>query len=72
MTRHRQIHQIRISQIDLRNAASPLHHDGVITCCQTIEGLTDFFSKINIPSTLSAPVVIRMLIAHWFAIQYHL
>ena len=72
MTRHWQIHQVSISQINLRDTASPFHHNGVITCSQTIEGSTDLFPEVNISSALFAPIIIRMFVAHRFAIQYHL
>ncbi len=46
MTGHRHIHQIAVLQVYLRNTASTLHHNGVITRCQTVESVTNFLPII--------------------------
>ena len=48
MSRHRHIYQVAILQIDLRNTARTLHHDGIIARSQTIEGYTDLSTVIHV------------------------
>ena len=48
MTRHREVHEVGIPEIDLRDAACPFHHDGVIARGQTVEGCADLLSEIDV------------------------
>ncbi len=78
VTGHRHIYQIAVLQVYLRNTASALHHNGVITCCQTVKSIANLLAVIGgqrgRPSlhTTCAPVVVGILVADGFAVQDHL
>ena len=44
MARHRQVHEVGVSQVDLRDAACALHHNRVVAGSETVEGSADFLS----------------------------
>ena len=45
MARHRQVHQIMVAQVEFRDAARTLHHDGMIAGGQAVEGRADLLTK---------------------------
>ena len=70
MTRHGQIYQIRILQVDFRDAARSFHHHRIVTGCQAVECLVHFPAQL-IPS-LCPEIGIRTPVAYGLAVQYHL
>ena len=71
MARHRQVHEVGIPEVDLRDTACSFHHNGIIAGSQTIESLTHLTPEINI-RTPTTPVVIGTLTANGFAVEHHL
>ena len=78
MTGHRHVHQVAVFQIDLRDATSALHHDGIIARGQTVEGRAYFLAVIYIQTivlfpcllvSLSSPIIIRIFVADGFAVE---
>ena len=68
MTGHGQVHQVGVPQVDLRNAASSLHHDGIVTCCQALKGIAHLTAVIDVRRA-SSPVIIGILVADGLAVQ---
>ena len=48
VSRHRHIDQVRIPQVDLRDAPCPFHHNGMVTGGQTVESLTHLCAEVDI------------------------
>ena len=71
MTCHWQVHEVGIPEVNLRDTASPLHHDGIIAGSQTIEGLTNLPPEIYVGGT-TTPVIIGTLTADGLTIEHHL
>ena len=70
MTRHGQIHQISIFQVEFRNAAGPLHHNRIVTSSQPVESLIDFPTQLLTP--FGTEIFIRTPVADGFSVQHHL
>ena len=71
MAGHRHVYQVGVAQIDFRDAARPLHHDGIELRRQTVVGRTDLCTKVNIRDA-SAPIIIRIAVTDRLAVQHHL
>ena len=48
MTRHRQVHQVGVAQVDLGDASSSLHHDGIKPLGQTVEGPAYLSTEVDV------------------------
>ena len=75
---HRHVHQVAVLQVNLCNAACPLHHDGIIARGKAVESGVDFGAEIYPltshlqPLTSFSPVVVGILVADGLAVQHHL
>ena len=65
---HGQVHQVGVTQVDFRDAARALHHDGVETGCQTVKGSAHLTPVIDV-GRAATPVIIGILVADGLAVQ---
>ena len=71
MTCHREVHQVRITQVNLRDTPCPFHHNGIIPFSQTVKGGTYLIAEIDVRIT-APPIIVGILIADGFAVQDNL
>ena len=79
MARHRQVDEVGSAQVDFGDAARALHHDGVIPCCQAVEGAAYLLAEVEgglrggtLQHTIPAPVVVGIAVADGATVEHHL
>ena len=70
MHRHRYVHQVGITQVDLGQTSGAFHHDGVVARCQAVVGRIDGVAQFL--TAFLAEVVVGISVADGLPVEHNL